>query len=329
MRIENREVTWKVLDIPLYGTITEPTDKRAHAAVVFVAGSGPTDRDWCSPLLQGTNGSGKLLAELLARNGFLTIRYDKLASGPHAQENFPRFVGRLSMQTHVDELRGAVETMLSEKKVPKDNLFVLTNSEGAIHAINYQLQEKSNRFRGLVLTGPPGRSIGDVGRWQIFKQVKSLPDAETIMKHYDEAMAAFMANNSVVIDPSLPEGLQQLIASLMTPANLPFARELWTYRLPEHITHVNEPLLVMIGKKDLQIDWKIDGGLLEKATSGNSFASFVYPKNANHVLKHEELPLEKLVGQSVGLRYNAPDAELDEEAARVISDWLDEQSTGT
>jgi hypothetical protein len=47
------------------------------------------------------------------------------------------------------------------------------------------------------------------------------------------------------------------------------------------------------------------------------------------VLKHEELPLEKLVGQSVGLRYNAPDAELDEEAARVISDWLDEQSTGT
>jgi pimeloyl-ACP methyl ester carboxylesterase len=329
MRIENREVTWKVLDIPLYGTITEPTDKRAHAAVVFVAGSGPTDRDWCSPLLPGTNGSGKLLAELLARNGFLTIRYDKLASGLHAQENFPRFVGRLSMQTHVDELRGAVETMLSEKKVPKDNLFVLTNSEGAIHAINYQLQEKSNRFRGLVLTGPPGRSIGDVGRWQIFKQVKSLPDAETIMKHYDEAMAAFMANNSVVIDPSLPEGLQQLIASLMTPANLPFARELWTYRLPEHITHVNEPLLVMIGKKDLQIDWKIDGGLLEKATSGNSFASFVYPKNANHVLKHEELPLEKLVGQSVGLRYNAPDAELDEEAARAISDWLDEQSTGT
>jgi hypothetical protein len=40
-------------------------------------------------------------------------------------------------------------------------------------------------------------------------------------------------------------------------------------------------------------------------------------------------PLEKLVGQSVGLRYNAPDAELDEEAARAISDWLDEQSTGT
>ena len=38
--IENKEVTWKVLDIPVYGTITAPADDEAHSAVIFVAGIG-------------------------------------------------------------------------------------------------------------------------------------------------------------------------------------------------------------------------------------------------------------------------------------------------
>ena len=84
--IENKEVTWNVLDIPVYGTVTAPADSGAHSAVILVAGSGPTDRNWCTPLLPGTNGSAKLLAEALAHKGFLTLRYDKLASGPHARE---------------------------------------------------------------------------------------------------------------------------------------------------------------------------------------------------------------------------------------------------
>jgi hypothetical protein len=243
--IENREVTWKVLDIPVCGTITAPAEKEARSAVVFVAGSGPTDRDWCSPLLPGTNGSGKLLAEALARQGFLTIRYDKIASGPHAKENQPRLAGRVSMQTHVDELRGAVETIVAEKRV--SDIFVLTSSEGAIHAVNYQLQAKSNRFKGLVLTGAPGRAIGEVARSQILNQIKPLPNAEIIMKHYDEAIAGFLANRPIVTDPSLPEALKMIVQGLGNPDNLPFVRELWEYSLPEHIARVEEPILVVIG----------------------------------------------------------------------------------
>ncbi|MGD0330971.1 MAG: alpha/beta hydrolase [Nitrososphaeria archaeon] len=323
--IENREVTWKVLDILVYGTITTPKDKEAHSAVIFVAGSGPTDRNWCSPLLPGTNGSAKLLAEALATQGFLTLRFDKLGAGPHVKEDLSKFAGKVSMQTHVDELTGAVETIVPEKNVNKDNLFVLANSEGAIHAVNYQLQAKSDRFRGLVLTGAPGRAIGEVGRSQIFNQIRSLPNAEIIMKHYDEAIAEFLANKPVVMDPSLPEGIKLLLRSLENPNNLPFARELWTYSLPEYIVRVNEPILVVIGKKDLQTDWKIDGRALENATAQKTAVSFAYPENANHVLKHEEMPIEKLTAEYVGSHYNAPDAELDKEAANAIFNWLNEQ----
>jgi uncharacterized protein len=324
--IEDREVAWNVLDVPVYGTVTAPSDREPHPVVILLAGSGPTDRNWCSPLLPGTNGTAKILAESLASRGFVTLRYDKLGSGPHVKENLPKFSGKVGMQTFLDELTGAVETILAERNVDGDRLFALTNSEGAIHAVNYQLQAKGDRFAGLVLTGPPGRAVGEVARSQLLEQGKSLPDAKTIIGHYDEAIAEFLADKPMTMDPSLPEGLKVLLRSLENSNNLPFSRELWAYNLPEHAAKVDDPVLVLIGKKDIQVNWRVDGKALEGAIAGKPAVSFAYPENANHVLKHEELPVEELTAQYVGAHYNAPDAKLDEETAGNIFGWLGKQS---
>ncbi len=324
--IQDKEASWKVLDIPVYGTITAPKDGEVHSAVVFLAGSGPTDRNWCSPLLPGTNGTAKILAEELARRGYVTLRYDKLGSGPHVRENLPKFAGKVSMQTFSAELAGAVETIISENNVDSSKLFALTNSEGAIHAVNYQLEAKRNRFRGLVLTGAPGRAIGEVARTQFLSQSRSIPNGETLMKHYDEAIADFLAARPIVIDPSLPKGMEPFFRALESPANLPFSRELWRYNLPDHIAKVDDPILVVIGKKDIQVDWQLDGKPLEDALAQNSSASFAYPDDANHVLKHEETPREKLTPDYVGAHYNSQDARLDEVTASTIFGWLDERA---
>lgn len=319
-----KEVEWLVDDIPVFGTLTRPKTEKPHSAVVFVAGSGPTDRDWCSPLLPGKNGSAKLLAAELAAKGMITLRYDKRASGPHVRENIPKMIGKISMQSHVDELSGAVKTLLAEGLTDPRNLFVLTNSEGTIHALNYQLQAKDNQFKGLVLTGAPGRSIGDVARMQVDAQVKSLPYAETIMKHYDEAIASFIEGKPVIPDASLPEGIKMLLSSLTVPANLPFARELWAYNSSEYIWNVKEPMLIIIGKKDVQVDWVLDGQALERATANGGNASFVYPENANHVLKHEETPRDKLTAEA-SLHYNEEGRILDRDAVNAINDWLSDK----
>ncbi len=324
LEITSREVTWKVDDISVYGTITTPVGIAPSCGIVFVAGSGPTDRDWCSPLLPGTNGSGKLLAELFANSGFVTLRYDKRASGPHVKENISKLIGKISMQSHLEELSGAVETLVSDGHVREDCVFALTNSEGAIHALNYQLQAKSRRFRGLVLTGAPGRAIGAVGRSQIVAQVKNLPNGEDIMKHYDEEVAAFAAGKPMVPDASLPEVIRMLLLSLSTPANLPFAQELWTYDTAQVIAKVDEPILVVIGKKDIQVDWQADGKSLEEATAKKTNITYIYPENANHVLKHEETPREQLTAQA-SLRYNAMETELDQQATNTIINWLKQQ----
>ncbi len=323
--IENREVSWKVLDIEIFGTITSPVDDVSHPGIVLVAGSGPTDRDWCTPLLPGTNGSGRLLAEELAHNGFVTLRYDKMASGPHVKENIPKFSGRASMQTHVDELAGAVSTINSQKNVVRDEIFALTNSEGAIHAVNYQLNHNGASFKGLILTGAPGRSVGEVGREQIIAQVRQVPNADEILRQYDKAISQFLSGEPLSLDNSLPEGLRKLLTSLETPANLPFSRELWSYSLSEHIGKIRVPVLVVIGKKDIQVSWNIDGKALEEALTTNQKASFEFPDNANHVMKFDDLPLDKLTAEHVATSYNSPEAKLDEEAVKAILSWLSER----
>jgi len=323
MAIQNRELTYDVLGLPVYGTVTRPEGKNQAPAVILVAGSGPTDRNWCSPLLPGTNGSGKLLAEKLAEMGYLTFRYDKLASGPHVKENLPRLIGKISMQSHKEELSGAIRAVIREENVDQRRIFALTNSEGAIHAVNYQLDGYSPKFSGFILTGAPGRSVGDVARKQIEAISQNFPNADIIMEKYDQAVSHFIAGMPVTIDPTLPSPLKQLLQSLEVPANLPFSRELWNYRLSEYIKMIKEPLMVLIGKKDIQVSWQTDGKILEEVLSKQRDASFNYPDNANHVLKHEGLPLEKLTSEYVSKRYNADDAFLDPEAVSCILGWLD------
>jgi pimeloyl-ACP methyl ester carboxylesterase len=317
--ITSQEVTWTANNLPIYGTLTRPADQNVRPAVVFVAGSGPTDRDWCSPFLPGKNGSAKLLAETLAENGYVTLRYDKLASGPHAQENVPKMVGKVSIQSHIDELLGAVNTLVNEKNVDNNRIFVLTSSEGAVHALNYQLQAKV-KFKGLILTGAPGRSIGEVAREQIANQLAAVPNGATILKQYDTAIAAFSKGEKISPDPTLPEGIKNLLLSLEAPVNLPFTRELWNYAPFEYISKIQAPILVVIGKKDIQANWQADGKALEQAKKGGE-VSFVYPENADHVLKFEDTPKEKLTA-NLALNYNIDGRKLDPEVVKAILNWL-------
>lgn len=55
-------VSWKVDDIEVHASLTRPAGDGPFPAVIFVAGSGPTDRNWNTPLIPGSNGSGALLA---------------------------------------------------------------------------------------------------------------------------------------------------------------------------------------------------------------------------------------------------------------------------
>jgi pimeloyl-ACP methyl ester carboxylesterase len=319
---ESAEVTWQVDSVTMYGTLLRPSGPGPFPAVVMVAGSGPTDRDWNSPLLPGPNGSARLLAEALARAGFASLRYDKRGIGPHGPEQLPALIGKISMQGFADELAAAVRTLASQAFVRGDRIFAVASSEGTLHALNYQIHSPAIPLAGLVLIAPPGRTVGAVARSQLAAQAAALPNGEALLALYDAAIARFLAGEPVAPDPALPQEVQMLLRGLEAPANLPFARELWMADAAPLLGQVDVPVLVIIGKKDLQVDWQADGEPLRRAAGGRGDVTFFFPENANHALKHEPRPRSALVLPEVTARYNAPDTCLDPEGLTHVMDWL-------
>ena len=113
------QVSWKVDDIDVEATLTRPIGDGPFPAIAMVAGSGPTDRNWNSPLIPGANGSAALLAQVLTTQNFITLRYDKRASSSHVRENMPRLLGKISMESHTLPcclvIRGGVEGFTEER----------------------------------------------------------------------------------------------------------------------------------------------------------------------------------------------------------------------
>jgi uncharacterized protein len=315
-------VSWEVDGIEVHATLARPAGEGPFPAVVFVAGSGPTDRDWNTPLLPGANGSGALLARELSGHGFITLRYDKRASGPHLMENFPRMVGKISMESHVAELAGGMRLLAGAGDVAPGKIFALTNSEGCVHALNYQAQGAAPPFAGLVLTSAFARAAGELAHSQIAAQLGAVPGGEEILAAYDAAMEDFVAGRPVTAAEILPEALQQVIQGITQPANLPFSRELWFYNPAPRLAEVTVPVLIVLGKKDIQVDWQVDGALFEAVAREHANVTIFYAENGNHVLKFEPKPREQLTPAEVMGTYSAADVALDPEPLDAILAWL-------
>jgi uncharacterized protein len=325
LMINEEAISWKVDGIEVNATLTRPDGRGPHPAVIFVAGSGPTDRNWNTPMIPGTNGSGALLAHELTQSGFITLRYDKRASGPHMPDNMKLLAGKISMQGHTAELAGGMSRLMNVEDVDPAKIFILTNSEGCVHALNYQTQGKNPPVAGMVLTSAFARATGELARSQIASQLGAVPGGEAMLAAYDSAMKEFMASRPVPVDENLPEGLRQVIQAITQPVNQPFGRELWIFNPIEKLTGVTVPVLIIIGKKDIQVDWQTDGALFEAVAAEHRNITVTYAENANHVLKLEPKPRAELTPAEVTVSYGSDEVMLDPEAVEVIIYWLHAQ----
>jgi hypothetical protein len=315
------EVSWQLDGITMNGTLTRPEGEGPFPSVVLVAGSGPTDRDWCSPLLPGSNGSGRLLADAFAGAGIASLRYDKCASGPHAAENIPRMTGRVSMQAHLNELVAAVGVLADQPDLDPSRIVGLGSSEGALHVLHYATSHQDVPFAGLVLAAPPGRPIRDVLLAQLELQAAQVPGGSQLMDAVRAATARYEAGQPLDLDPRLSDGVQLVLSSFEAPTNLPLARELWAEDAAGTLAKVVIPTLVLIGGHDLQIDRHADGDPLQAAAAGMPNITFAFPPTANHVLKEDTRTAAEVIA-SPGNGYNADGTHLDPEALNAILTWL-------
>ncbi|MGH2480812.1 MAG: alpha/beta hydrolase, partial [Ktedonobacteraceae bacterium] len=69
-------------------------------------------------------------------------------------------------------------------------------------------------------------------------------------------------------------------------------------------------------------DWQADGEPLQRAAAGHKEVTFLFPENANHVLKQELRPRSELVPAEITESYNGPDTRLDPQTLASILEWL-------
>lgn len=312
------------------GTLSRPTGEGPFPAVLLLAGSGPTDRDWNSPILPGTNGSGRLFAHALTNAGYVVLRFDKLGTGtteiPADVRDGSRAITWADMAA---EQAGALRTLAAEPSVDGRRIFVAGSSEGGAYALRLAM-EPPVPLAGVALLAGPGRSQ----RVIVIEQLRHSFEAsgqfapEEITRQVDATAAALdriMAGEAV--DPSavpVELGIQQLIAAYAAPSARPLARELLAFDPVSALSHFAVPLLILQGERDLQVDPDRDARALAEAARqlGRTDVQLALVEHADHVFKRQETPREQL-GAEHALSYNAADRQLDPDAVRALVGWLD------
>ena len=324
-QIVSEEVTFVAAGRTIPGTLVRPTSGTGPG-VLLLAGSGPTDRDWNSPLLPGRNGSGRLMAEALAARGVTVLRFDKAYSGRNP--GLP--IADLTLDTFRDEASAALDFLRSRAEVDPARVFVAGHSEGGIHATRLA-ESRGDGLRGVILVSAPGRSMRELLEVQLATNVLGAAnltpaqvDAE--MAPIRTALRSFVAGQDV--DPKSVSSRPQIVAilsALMAPPVARIGRALASFEPAQAAAGIAAPVLVMQGAKDIQVDQVEDAERLVTARrSGGKVVDYFPSPLADHVLKTEPRSLAELRAnpQLVQAGYNAPDRALADDLVEALAKWI-------
>ncbi len=244
----------------LYGTVTNPAGE-PKAAVLIIAGSGPTDRNGDSAIPGIKPATYQWLAHDLADRGIVVARYDKRGIG----QSGGGMTGEADLRftTYSDDVKTWAHSFKLKTDAPC--IWLVGHSEGALLA-EVAAQDNPD-ICGVVLVSGAGRKAADVLR----AQLATTPEP-TKSKMF-EALAQLEAGKTV--DPTgLPPALFR--ASVQ-----PYIISWFALDPAELIKTIKGPVMILQGKTDVQTSL-VDAERLAKARPD---ARLVEMDAVNHTLK--------------------------------------------
>ena len=275
----------------LPSTITFPARDGTVPCVVFFAGSGPTDRDWTSPLLPGTNGSGAQLALALQARGVGSIRFDKVGSGANMPKSAApadlKMLDVLSLAHYVDEAEAAFDE-LAARDGP-GTIFLLGHSEGSIHASSAAVAKQADpRFGGFISLSAPSRSLLDTAIEQIRAiRVTGGSDAAAVDKALEDFRAAMLEPGAGAPDLSAVPEAAGLWQATHSPVQQRVARELIFADPLAALRAYRGRALVVSAANDAQVPGSDADSIFAALGSAATDKVRMTIANANHVYKSE------------------------------------------
>ena len=286
--IREREVYFKgTNDVTLSGTLSLPASSGKFPAILFISGSGPTDRD-------GNSSGGvktdlfKLLATSLAKNGIASLRFDKRVTG-NARKLIPRTQNELSeycsWEYFVGDAEEAFRFLQKQPEIVAKSTGIFGHSEGGMLALQMSNELKSNPPAVLVIAGTPGRKIDVILHDQlslIMMNQKAPPEtAAMILKKNAEICDAIRKTG--VVPNDVPPGLAALYPAYLGK----FLHSELAFDPIACASSYEGAVLILQGEKDFQVSATLDAPLLEKALKKrvNGRQELFIAPGASHNLK--------------------------------------------
>lgn len=131
----DHEVTFENGALTVHGSLRMPDDTGvAVPAVLLIAGSGPTDRNGDNIHVEGAIGTLSYFADVLARRGIASLRYDK--SGTGATELDPETnPSKLGHDVYLHEAAAAANFLADRPGIDKSGVGLVGHSQGALVAL--------------------------------------------------------------------------------------------------------------------------------------------------------------------------------------------------
>lgn len=260
--------------------------------VIFISGSGPTDRNGNSIMIPGPNDSFKQLADSLLKYGVASFRYDKLGV---AASKMSKTEDELRFEDNSEVVKAAIAKM---KDLRFKEIYLLGHSEGSLVAI---LAAQQAKIKGLISVAGPAENAFET----IQKQLKqSLPEemASSTIRKLDSVK---MGHTVTKYDPSL--------AALLRPSVQPYLTSYFKYTPTEEIQKLEIPVMIIQGGYDLQVT-EADSEALKKAYPT---AQYKFYPSMNHVLKQVDDSREQNIAS-----YGDPDFPLAPDLASDIAGFI-------
>ena len=269
------------------GTLTMPSDVENPPLVIFIQGSGLTNRDGNQSGMQSN--FSKKIAHQLAENKIASFRFDKRSI--KAKE--------LNLETiSFDDFITDVENILNYFKKENFSKYVIAgHSQGSLIGM---IAAKDNADAFISLAGP-GESIDNILVEQFAGQFPQLKGE--LRKSFDE-----------IKENGRTENYPGIFGSLFNSSAQNFLASWIKYDPSAEIAKLEIPVLIINGTRDLQVNEK-QAKMLRKSSANSKL---VLLKDMNHVFREikEEKKDQNLAS------YNNSEKPLHPELIPVLTDFI-------
>lgn len=282
-----KEVVFQGHGTTLRGSLSLPSEGSGPwPGVVLIAGSGPTDRDGNTPLIQGRIDNLRSIAHFLSANGYVVLRYDKRGIG----ESDPLIsIDDISFDYYVKDVVCAYEFLQLQEEVIRDAVSLAGHSEGALLSLMAatEIEPKS-----IMLLAGSGKSLGETILRQVEMQLEPLvqggalsrADKDKATRDLSDAVMAVIEGRPYDFASSQVSPLvESLILSLVNQR--PFAQKALSVDPTAYFANLDCPVLIVQGGADIQVLWEDAITLLKAAKEAELVTALSYFPVLDHVFK--------------------------------------------